>query len=133
MRILFVNYTMNIGGIESFLLNITKELKAHNIDVDFLCYHQEPFDLENELNKLNCHIYHISDPDHTPSFKHLKQIKKVLKENKYDIIHSNTYTDSGFVMLAAFLAGIKVRVTHSHTSQKPTSFKQRIKWFLMIT
>ena len=130
MKVLFVNYAMNIGGIESFLLNITRELRSHNIDVDFLCYHEEEFALEKELTNLGCHFHRLSDPDHTSILKHIKQLKTFFKNNKYDVVHANTYTDSGAVLYAAYLSGISVRVAHSHTSQKPKSFKQKMKWFI---
>lgn len=130
MKILFVNYRMNIGGIESFLLNITKELVKQKHHIDFLCYKDGKYDLDKEIKDLKCNIYRINDPDKVSSYKHFKELYNFLKNNKYDVIHCNTYTDSGLVMFAAFLAGIKVRVTHSHTSQKPKSLKQKIKWFI---
>ena len=128
MRILFVNYTMNIGGIETFLLSVTKKLKNKNHKIDFLCYEQETFDLEKEVKSLGSNIYKINNPYRVSFLKHIREIYKVLKNNNYDIVHCHTYTNSGYVMLAAFLARVKIRVTHSHTSQKPTSVFQKLKW-----
>ncbi len=82
MKILFVNYTMNIGGIESFLLNITKELKNNKNDIDFLCYKEEKFDLEEEISKTGCNIYRIDNPEKISFLKHSKQLYIYLKNNK---------------------------------------------------
>lgn len=128
MKILFVNYTMNIGGIESFILNISNELKKQGNEIGILCYRKEKFILEEEITKNGYKLYKIDNPDIISAFKHFKQLINFFKNNKYDVVHCNTYTDSGYVMIAAFIACVKVRVTHSHTSQQPKSFKQKLKW-----
>ena len=130
MKILFVNYTMNIGGIESFLLEISKEIKKSGKEVDILCYKNEKFDMETELKNNNINIYRIDNPQNIPVFSHINQLYKFIKKNQYDVVHSNTYTDSGCVMLASFFAGTHIRVTHSHTSQQPRTLLQKTKWFL---
>ena len=127
MRILYVDYTMNMGGIENFLMNITRRLHKDN-KIDFLCYSKKDFIFDDELKQMNCNVYKISDPASVSPLKHFKEVKQIIKNGKYDVVHCNTYIDSGYVMLAAYLCNVKVRITHSHTSQKSISFKQRLKW-----
>ena len=127
MKILYVNYAMNMGGIENFLMNVTRKI-ANKYEIDYLCYSDEKFLFEEELNKLNCNILRITSTSKCSPLKHFFEIKKIIKKGKYDVVHCNTYTDSGYVMFAAFLCGVKVRICHSHTSQKSISFLQKMKW-----
>lgn len=130
MKILFVNYSMNMGGIETFLMNVIRKIDLTKNNVDFLCYLDTEYDYEKEIKEKGCGLIRISHPDKVNLFKHISQLISVMKNNKYDVVHCNTYFDSGYVMLAAKLCNIKVRVTHSHTTQgkSPKSFIQRIKW-----
>lgn len=130
MKILFVNYSMNIGGIETFLMNIIRRIDLTENSVDFLCYSNDKYDYENEIIEKKCGLIRISHPNKVNPFKHLRELINIMRNGKYDVVHCNTYFDSGYVMLAAKLCNIRVRVTHSHTTQgtNPKSLTQKIKW-----
>ena len=38
-----------------------------------------------------------------------------MNDGKYDVVHSNELFHSGIVLLAAYFAGVKCRVAHSHS------------------
>lgn len=116
MKIIYVNYVMDQGGIENFTMNVLKKLNQNNsieiltfVDPETKFYHEE------ELKKLNCKIHKI-DKKKLGLIGFIKELIKIFKKGKYDIVHSNVYATSGYVMLAAYLSGIKIRVAHSHSS-----------------
>ena len=135
MRVLQVNYKMDIGGIESFLMNICRNIKEKDINFMFLTYNDYKFDYEEELLKMNYKIIKISNPNNVSVFKHINEIYNVIKEEKIDVVHCHTYFNSAYVMIAAKLAKVKVRIVHSHTTYglKKDIFLKRIKWCISRT
>lgn len=131
--ILHVNTTMNIGGIETLLLNISKKIDKNKYKFIFLCYKNEKYDLEEAINQLGFEFIKISNPNMISKLKHLKEIIKVLKENKVDIIHIHTYFDSAYVSLAARICKIKKIIVHSHTTigKDYNGIKERITHWIL--
>lgn len=127
IKVLHIVNGMNRAGAETFLMNIFRNINRQNYDFSFLCYGEEKYDYEEEIKKLGGHIERIDIPKEVGIFKHLKQLKKLIKDNNYDIVHAHTYYNSGFSMLAAYLCNVKLRITHSHNTQseyKPSILKR---------
>lgn len=130
MRILQVNYRMNIGGIESFLMNIYRNIDREKYQFVFLTYYSDKFDFEDEIKELGGEIIRISHPNRISKIKHIKEIYQAIRKNHIDVVHCHTYFDSAYVMLAAKLAKINVRIVHSHTAFALTenNLLKHIKW-----
>ena len=131
-KVLEVNYKMDIGGIETFLMNVYRNIDKSKYELIFLTYNPYKYDYEDEILKMGGKIIKISNPRDITIIKHIYQIYKVLKEEKVDVVHAHTYFDSAYVMIAAYLANIKVRIVHSHTamSLKERRILKKIKWFI---
>lgn len=88
MNILLVTMCMNIGGAETHVLELAKELKKRNNNVYVVSNGGEYVE---ELNKE--HIEHISAPLHNKNMinmvKSYKIVEKVIKEKEIDIVHSH--------------------------------------------
>lgn len=88
IKILHSTLTNNMGGIEAFLSNLTKDIYALNNDSDtkvefsFLM-NGENIEIEKKFTDFGCKIYH------TPRFfqGYSAFIKKLLLENNYDYVH----------------------------------------------
>lgn len=132
MKIMQVNYKMDIGGIESFLMNVYRNIDREKHEFIFLTYYPHIFDYEKEILKLNGKIIKISTPNSLNIIKHIKEIYNTIKQEKIDIVHCHTYFDSAYVMIAAKLAKVKIRIVHSHTTYglNKTGILKKIKWFL---
>lgn len=128
MKILYINYVMNQGGIENFIMSASRELVKNN-DVSFLTIinSDDKFYYEDEISKMGCKIYKLNK-DNMGVFKFILELVEIFKKNKFDIVHSNIYVASGYIMFAAWLANVKVRITHSHSSYTPNGFKQAIDY-----
>lgn len=130
----FFGEPLEYGGQEAFMLNMYEKFEAKNIKYT-LC---TPFDLTNEkLIKLaesrNETIVHY-DYQFFSKFRKkyiLKAAKKILKENKFDVIHIQSGSIYCLLNVAkiAKKSGVKQVIVHSHSTGK-YSFKYKIiKWF----
>ncbi len=130
MKIMQVNYKMDVGGIESFLMNVYRNIDRKNYEFIFLTYYDKHFDFEEEINNLGGRIIRISNPRNVSVVKHIKELLKIFKAERPDVVHCHTYFNSAYVMLAAYLSGIKTRITHSHTTYalREKNIIKKIKW-----
>ena len=48
-------------------------------------------------------------------FSYFRSLVRIMKSGNYDIVHSNELFHSGVVLLAAYFAGVKCRIAHSHS------------------
>lgn len=75
VKVLEVIGSMNMGGAETLLMNIFKNIDRKKFEMIFLCYGNQKFDYEDELTNLGGKIIRISTPT-SNIFKNVKQIKK---------------------------------------------------------
>lgn len=126
-RILLVaNYSLDIGGIQSVIMSIVRNLSSeYTFDVivfsgendyyskEFLSYGGKIFVIPHYygsnriIKKIESIVRPISD-----FFK----IKKILKKNgPYDAIHCHNFLDSAIYIYTAKKCGIPIRLVHSHS------------------
>lgn len=132
MKIAFFSYNMDVGGVETFLINVLKKIDTSKYHIDFFCYKNLSKDKRSLIKKYNSNIELIANPETSGLFKYLKELYRVIKNGKYDVVYSNTYTNSAYIMLVAFLCKVKKRITHSHTTKslKTKNVLKFIKWNL---
>lgn len=135
MKIIHVNCTMNIGGIESFLMNIYRNINREENEIVFLTYSDEEFDYEKEIISMGGRIIRISNPNSVSIFKHIKQLYEVIKKENPDVVHSHTHFNCAYVMIAAYFSHVRKRICHSHSSYALLEKRilKRIKWFISRT
>lgn len=89
IEVLVVGMTSNVGGVETFLLNICRNIDWKKFQFDFLCSSENKIAFESELKKLGSNIYYIV-PKRKNYYLHMKQIKKIFKYGKkYDVLWAN--------------------------------------------
>ncbi len=116
IKVLEVIGSMDMGGAETLLMNILKNININKFQLYFLCYGNKKFDYEEELKKLGGIIIKIPIPSFN-IFQNIKQIKNVIETNNIDIVHCHTYYNSMYALIAAKKCGIKKRITHSHNTK----------------
>lgn len=116
-KLLVVIQLIRRGGVELAAVNFAKNLDKSKFDISFLLLNPyEPQDdaLKQELVLDGCKI--INMPENAGGyFGKYKFIKNLIKNEKYDAVHSHTIFFSGIVLMAAKRCGVKVRAAHSHT------------------
>lgn len=134
IKVLEVDAKLNFGGTETLLMNIMDNIDKEKFKIDFLCYGEEKFDYENKVLENNSKILRIPKPVDVGMITHIKQVKKILSKEKYDVVHVHNLFNCGPVLLAAYLANVKIRIPHSHTTkyldENKIGIKKKIYYFL---
>ena len=112
------------GGVEAVVMNYYKNIDKTKVQFDFICDNDSTNIPYDEIEKLGGKVILI--PPYQKLFKYLKELKKVLKENQYKIIHSHINTLSVFPLYAATLAKVKVRIAHSHSTTNKKETKKNL-------
>ena len=119
------------GGVEACIWNYYKAIDKEKVQFHFFVENTSAIIDKEKIEKLGGKI--IVTPKYTHIFKYIKFLIKTFKNNKYDIVHSNLNALSVFPLFAAKLAGIKVRIAHSHsTTNKKEFLRNLIKNFLKL-
>ena len=131
-KILHVTGAMNVGGTETMLINLYRKINK-KIEFHFISYSKSQAFYDGEIESLGGKVIRLNPPNEVGFITSIKDIKKVIKENgPYDAVHTHMLFNCGIAMIAAYLSGIKVRVTHAHTtSDDSSSFVRKIYINLM--
>jgi len=120
-KILHITGAMNRAGTETMLMNIYRSVDRERIQFDFISYGNEDADYDDEITRMNGRVIKLKN---NSSIFELYQAMK--KYGPYDAVHSHTLFHCGISNFAAYLAGVKVRVAHAHTTsdEKTTLLKR---------
>lgn len=111
IKVLHIVGAMNMGGTETMLMNIYRNIDRKKVQFDFISYSSEEAHYDEEIRKLGGKVIKLN------STISLKELTKAIKENgPYDVVHAHTLFNSGIAMLAAKKCGIKNRIAHAHTT-----------------
>lgn len=125
-RVLHIVGTMNRAGAETMIMNLYRVIDRTQIQFDFLYFTTKHCDFDNEITELGGEIYRIKK---TNPISRMYATKKLLSDKKHwQIIHAHTLFSNAFHIFAAYKAGVKQRVSHSHTIN--TQFKNRLLKFI---
>ncbi len=118
-KILQVVNCMNIGGIETFILNLYKNIDRDKYEFIFLTNKPGKYDYQESVEKMGGKFIRINTTDSGLKRRllHLQQLNKVMRREKPDVVHCYTYFDAASVMTVAKHNKIPIRITHSHTAQ----------------
>lgn len=113
IKVLHVIRNMGQGGTEKFLINVLKNMKNESI-THIIASYGDISEWEKDLKKWKIKVVKLDEPNEVGIIENIKQLYRVMKSEKVNVVHAYTYYNSAFVMLAAFLSKVKVRITHSH-------------------
>ena len=124
IRILQVVTVMNLGGLESFIMNIYRNIDHSKIQFDFLVHRLERGVFDDEIEELGGNIYRLNPIRPTRFFTYQKELKRFFKEhNEYRTVHSHLNENSAMVLYIAKKIGIPVRIAHSHAKATAGPYK----------
>lgn len=118
------------GGVEAVIMNYYRNVDRTKVQFDFVIDGYEKSLLDDEILSLGGRIYKV-EPYNRNIFKYIYQIYRIVKDNNYEIVHSNMNTLAVFSLFAAWLAGVKVRILHNHsTAVKSEKLRSAMKYIL---
>ncbi|WP_350019932.1 glycosyltransferase family 1 protein [Priestia flexa] len=118
IRVLHVVGSMNRGGIETFLMNIYRNLDRNKVQFDFAVHTQKKCAYDDEIVNLGGRIFRIT-PRSKNLFKHNKDWNNLFKNHlEIQIVHQHvaslTYING---LKFAKKNQVKSRIIHAHNTQ----------------
>ncbi len=112
------------GGVESVVMNYYRHIDRTKIQFDFICDNDSTNIPYDEIKSLGGKVILI--PPYQKVIRYHKELKKILKEGNYQIVHSHINTLSVFSLCAAKSAGVPIRIAHSHSTTNKKEWKKNI-------
>ncbi len=131
IKVLHIGMSYGLGGIEQFLINYSKNIDKDLIKIDFINVFEvaKKQSYYTELSKLG-KIYNIADYRNHP-FKSYKQLKEVINNGNYDIVHYNMNSAAYLLpLICAKNSNAKRVIAHAHNSANDKGIIKSIVHFI---
>jgi len=115
MRILVINTVrFKLNGISAVIMNYYKAMNKNDLNMDFLAIDTPSEEYQDEFKKNGIKCYVVNKEN---VFAYFAKLIVVARKGKYDIahVHGNS-ANMAVELLACKLAGIKIRIAHSHNT-----------------
>ena len=112
------------GGLEAVIMNYYRNIDREKIQFDFI------FDMDSngipyeEIERLRGRV--IIVPPYQKIIKYYKELKRILKNGNYEIVHSHLNTLSVFSLYAAKKANVPIRIAHNHSTTNKKEWKKNL-------
>lgn len=125
-KILEVVPSLQFGGVEQFLYNYLSNMKLDDFEVHILTQEPRYKEAEERFLALGVKIHAI--PTKRKSLSgYFRGIKRLLRAEKYDIVHCHLSTKSFWVLALAKKARVPVRIYHAHEVKSDRGIKL-LRW-----
>lgn len=125
IRILQIFRNLNIGGSQTLVMNLYKNMDKTKVQFDFIVSEDGYYD--EQIKEMGGKIYKIDYITKVGQSKYKKQLIKFFEtHSQYKVIHSHIDQVSGIVMEAAKEAHVPVRISHSHSTNNTNNLIYKI-------
>lgn len=132
VRILQIVPNMQAGGLETFIMNVYRNIDRSKVQFDFLVNYKEKKFYDDEIEKLGGKIYRFSLRNDNNIIKYIKDLDKFFKEHKeYKVIHCHMASIGFIIFWIAKKNGVKIRIAHSHNTNTENTLKGHLKRILI--
>ncbi|MDV3427266.1 MAG: glycosyltransferase family 1 protein, partial [Bacillota bacterium] len=126
-KVLQIIGVLTVGGAETVAMNLFRYINKDIYEFHYIVFGDKIGSSEAEMINMGAKIFHVNHPS-SNYFIYCRQLDQIIKENgPYEIVHSHTLFNSGFVMKIAAENGVKCRITHSHTTQNKVNSSMILK------
>lgn len=121
-RVLIVTRFFVRAGTETFLMNNFRHIDRNRFHLDFLVLNGDESPFREEIERLGGSMVfgHANLAVVKEVIPSIRKIYRIMRRGNYDVVHANCDLVNGCVLLAARMAGIRTRLSHSHN----TDFKE---------
>lgn len=113
IKVLMVAGDMHVGGIENQLMHLARNASKEKFQIDFTSTMPDAF-YRGEIEQLGGKFILIPPMNWKNPSDYCKALFNVMKEGRYDIVHSHELFHSGITLFLAKKAGIPCRFAHAH-------------------
>ncbi len=127
-RILHVVGVMDRAGAETMVMNLYRAIDRNQYQFDFVYFTEKECAFDAEILQLGGVIYRISNDKSKSLLLRTFELYKIIKINSFHAVHCHQLFSNAFHLCAAFFAGSKKRIAHSHNTSdsNSTSFFGRL-------
>ena len=104
---------MNAGGVETWLMNILRNIDRNRYRMDFLVHTDQPGVYDEEIRNLGSQVIPCLHPRRPLAYAR-NFVRCLRHHGSYDLIHSHVHLFSGYVVQLARSVGVACRISHSH-------------------
>ena len=115
LKVLSIAASLRIGGAEKVARDIALCADPEKYEFHYVVFGDEVGVYERQLLEKGCKVFHLAEPSDS-YHNYIKALMALMKQNHYHAVHVHTMFSSGWVMLAAKLSGVPVRVSHAHSA-----------------
>lgn len=113
VRVLHVVAQMNRGGIETWLMQVLRNVDPKRVRMEFLTTRAAPGHYDDEIGALGSAVVTCESPS-SPALFAERFLAVLARRGPYDVVHSHIHHFSGFVLALARVGAVPIRVAHSH-------------------
>lgn len=124
-RIAIIAGVLHSGGKRNLIMEYYRHIDRTQIQFDFICDSDSNGIPEEEILSLGGRVYKVAPYKHIGA--HMRDTYKILKDNKYEIMHAFDNTLNLFPMFVGKMAGVKVRISESISKGDKNEKKTIIK------
>lgn len=118
------------GGVDAVVMNYYRHIDTTKVQFDFIMDGYDATPIDNEIIARGGRIYKVESYDRS-ILKNMRQYYRIFSDNRYGMVHAHLNTLSVFPLFMATLAGVKVRIAHSHsTAVKSEHLRTAVKYLL---
>lgn len=145
IRVAHVVGAMNRAGVETWLMNVARNLSPDIVELTFVKHSSVASDYDDEILALGHRIAVAPTPRNPLAYAY--RLRRLLRsgEGRFDAVHSHVGHFSALPLLVAWSAGVSTRIAHSHSddrvAQKSAGIARRaylavssttIRWFSTV-
>ena len=127
IRVLHYVGNMKRGGMETFIMNLYRQMDRSQIQFDFAIHGEKAGDFEEEILSLGGSFYYFPHMRKNPA-KYRAEWRNFWRDHKdrYGVFHMHTNSLANIIALEeAAKANVPVRIVHSHSSM---ANRGRLQW-----
>jgi glycosyltransferase involved in cell wall biosynthesis len=122
-QILHIIGGMDRAGAETFLRNICLNINQNKYAISILTFlpprNGKKYEYQDELEKIGIKFFHIKDRRFSNPVAFYADIKRIVRDNQFKIVHSHNDLMSGIILSAAKSGGAKTLISHAHSTSNP--------------
>ena len=133
IKLLLVNTVKTTqNGQTMFLLNYLRHMDLSDMQVGFAAANSVENWVRDELKSMGVRLYELPFRNRKP-MKYVRALAKLMREGGYNVVHAHGNSATlASEMLAAKLAGVPVRIVHSHNTRCNHALLHRMLSPLML-
>lgn len=126
IKVLMIGNNLKTNGITSVILNYGLFHNENELNISVATGNPRKDGYIKQLNEKNIQVYLLPNRKKHP-FKYRRQLKKLIKENNFDIVHVHGNSSTMVLELSvAKKCRVKVRIAHCHNSTCKSMLRHKL-------